>query len=79
LNLTDKFDIPSMIRLLSACPLLILITEDNQNCQLPGAKLALEATTKTYQFDHSLEKLKMDVEPHEPLRASPRHLDLPIE
>jgi hypothetical protein len=52
-----------MIRLLSACPLLILITEDNQNCQLPGAKLALEATTKTYQFDHSLEKLKMDVEP----------------
>ena len=78
-GITDEFDIPSMIRLFSPRPLLLLNTEDDQNCPLPGAKLAFEAATKTYQSDHSLEKLKIDVEPHEPHRATPRHLDMAIE
>lgn len=78
-RITDEFDIPSMIRLFSPRPLLLLNTEDDQNCPLPGAKLAFEAATKTYQSDHSLEKLKIDVEPHEPHRPIPRHLDMTIE
>ena len=78
-GITDEFDIPFMIRLFSPRPLLLLNTEEDQNCPLPGAKLAFEAATNTYRGDGALDKLKIDIEPHEPHRYTPRHMDMTIE
>jgi len=78
-GITDEFDIPSMIRLFSPRPLLVLNTEEDQNCPLPGAKLAFEAATNTYRGDGALDKLKIDIELHQPHRYTPKHMDMTIE
>ena len=78
-GIIDKFDCPSMIRLFAPRPLLLLNTENDQNCPLPGARLAFDAATKAYQSANALEKLKIDVAPNEPHRYTPEHVELTIE
>jgi len=78
-GITAEFDIPSMIRLFSPRPLLVLNTEEDQNCPLPGAKLAFEAAKNTYRGDGALDKLKIDIELHQPHRYTPKHMDMTIE
>ena len=77
-GITDEFDVPSMIRLFSPRPLLLLNTELDQNCPLPGAKIAFASAAKAYEADHAMDKFGFDVEPNEPHRATPRHLDMMI-
>lgn len=77
-GITDAYDFPSMIRLFSPRPLLLLNTELDQNCPLPGAKIAFASAAKAYEADHAMDKLGFDVEPNEPHRATPRHLDMMI-
>lgn len=78
-GITDKFDCPSMIRLFAPRPLLLLNTENDQNCPLPGAQLAFDAATKAYQTIDATDKLKIDVAPNEPHRFTPKHVELTIE
>ena len=78
-GITDKFDCPSMIRLFAPRPLLLLNTQNDQNCPLPGARLAFDAATKAYQSANALDKLKIDVAPNEPHRYTPKHVELTIE
>ena len=78
-GITSEFDCPSMIRLFSPRPLLLLNTEKDQNCPLQGAQLAFEAATNTYRSENALDKLKIDIEPNEPHRYTPRHIDMTIE
>ena len=78
-GITGEFDCPSMIRLFAPRPLLLLSTENDQNCPLPGAKLAFDAATATYRSCHALDKLKIDVAPNEPHRFTPKHMDMAIE
>ena len=77
-GITNEFDCPSMIRLFAPRPLLILNTENDQNCPLEGARVAFEAATKAYRSKNALNKLKIDVEPKEPHRFTPRHLEMTI-
>jgi dienelactone hydrolase len=77
-GITDEYDFPSMIRLFSPRPLLLLNTENDQNCPLPGAKIAFASALKAYEADHAIDKLMFDVEPNEPHRTTPRHLDMMI-
>jgi dienelactone hydrolase len=78
-GITGEFDCPSMIRLFAPRPLLLLNTENDQNCPLPGAQIAFDAATNFYQAENALDKLKIDIEPNEPHRYTPRHIDMTIE
>jgi hypothetical protein len=78
-GITDEFDCPSMIRLFAPRPLLLLNTENDQNCPLQGAQLAFEAVTNAYRSENALDKLKIDVEPNEPHRYTPRHIQMTID
>jgi dienelactone hydrolase len=78
-GITGEFDCPSMIRLFAPRPLLLLNTENDQNCPLPGAQIAFDAATDIYQSANALDRLKIDVEPNEPHRYTPRHADMTIE
>ena len=78
-GITNEFDCPSMIRLFAARPLLILNTEKDQNCPLPGAQLAFAAATAAYQSKNALEKLQIDVEPNEPHRFTAKHIEMAID
>jgi dienelactone hydrolase len=78
-GITGEFDCPSMIRLFAPRPLLLLNTEKDPNCPLPGAQIAFDAATNMYKAEKALDKLKIDVEPNEPHRYTPRHVDMTIE
>ncbi len=78
-GITGEFDCPSMIRLFAPRPLLLLSTENDQNCPLPGAKLAFDAATNSYQSENAPDKLKIDVEPNEPHRFTSKHVEMTIE
>ena len=78
-GITDEFDCPSMIRLFAPRPLLLLSTENDQNCPLPGALLTFEAATNVYKSAGALDKLKTDVEPNQPHRFTPKHTEMTIE
>jgi dienelactone hydrolase len=78
-GITNEFDCPSMIRLFAPRPLLILNTEKDQNCPLPGAQLAFDAATNVYRSKNALDKLQIDVEPNEPHRFTPKHMEMAID
>jgi dienelactone hydrolase len=78
-GITTEFDCPSMIRLFAPRPLLILSTEKDQNCPLPGAQMAFDAATKAYQSANALDKLQTDVEPNEPHRFTAKHIEMTID
>ncbi len=77
-GVTDEFDCPSMIRLFAPRPLLLLNNEKDQNCPLPGARLAFEAATNAYRSKNALNKLKIHVTPNEPHRFLPQHLEMTL-
>ena len=78
-GIMNEFDCPSMIRLFAPRPLLLLNTEKDMNCPLAGAQLAFDAATKAYRSKNSLGKLKIDVEPNEPHRFTPKHIEMTID
>jgi len=78
-GITDKFDCPSMIRLIAPRPLLILSTEKDQNCPLPGAEIAFQSAKEAFQSTNALDKLKIEVAPNEPHRFTPQHSDMMLE
>ena len=77
-GITGEFDCPSMIRLFAPRPLLVLSTENDPNCPLPGAKIAFANAQAAYQAQHAAAKLKMDIEPNQPHRFTPKHEDMTI-
>jgi dienelactone hydrolase len=78
-GITSEFDCPSMIRLFAPRPLLLLSTEKDPNNPLPGAQLAFDAATNVYRSENALDKLQIDVEPNEPHRFTPKHIEMAID
>ena len=72
-GITGEFDCPSMIRLFAPRPLLILNSEKDMNCPLPGATIAFKAATDAYESAHATDKLKIYVAPNTPHRVTPEH------
>ncbi|HTE12327.1 MAG TPA: acetylxylan esterase [Chitinophagaceae bacterium] len=77
-GITGEFDCPSMIRLFAPRPLLLLSTENDQNCPLPGAKLAFEAASQAYRSKNAMDKLKMDIAANEPHRFTAKHMEMAV-
>jgi hypothetical protein len=78
-GITGEFDCPSMIRLIAPRPLLVLSTENDQNCPLPGALIAFNSAKAVYSSANALDKLKMDVAANQPHRLTPEHLKMLYE
>lgn len=78
-NITDTFDCQSMIRLFAPRPLLVLSNEKDQNCPLPGAKIAFASATEVYRKADVLDRLKMDIAPNQPHRSTPAHLQMTLD
>ena len=78
-GITGAFDCPSMIRLFAPRPLLLLNTEKDANCPLPGAQLAFRSATDIYRSASAADKLKIDVAPNEPHRFTTSHMDMMFE
>ena len=78
-GITGEFDCPSMLRLIAPRPLLILSTEKDNNCPLPGAKIAFASAQAAYSAVGASDKLKIDIEPDQPHKAVPRQLAMAVE
>lgn len=78
-GITEEFDCPSMLRLLAPRPLLILSTEKDPNCPLPGAKIAYASALEAYGIKGATDKLKMDVAPHLAHRTTPEHEKMTLD
>ncbi len=77
-GITGEFDCPSMIRLFASRPLLVLSNEKDQNCPLPGAKIAFESAKVAYGATGS-DKLKMDIAANRPHGTTPQHTQMTID
>jgi dienelactone hydrolase len=62
-GMLDQFDCPSMLRLCAGRPLLILGGEDDPNCPLEGAKIAVAEAEKAYKEAKATDKLKVLIAP----------------
>jgi hypothetical protein len=78
-GITGEFDCPSVLRLIAPRPLLILSNEKDLNCPLPGAIIAFQSATAAYTAQDAAGKLKMDVEPNQPHRSTPAHIQMTLD
>lgn len=62
-GILDQFDCPSMLRLFAGRPLLILSGENDQNCPLPGAKIAFASAEQAFKEAKASDKLRIMVAP----------------
>jgi dienelactone hydrolase len=72
----DEFDVPSILRLVAPRPMLLLSTENDQNCPLPGAKLAFAEAEAAYRKAGASEKLTIDIAPDARHTVVPAHRQL---
>jgi dienelactone hydrolase len=75
----DEFDVPSILRLVAPRPMLLLSTELDQNCPLPGAKLAFAEAEAAYRKAGASDKLTIDVAPNARHQVVPAHRQLANE
>jgi len=62
-NITTEFDCPSMLRLMAPRALLVLGTENDPNCPLPGADIAYASAMQAYKGSNATDKIMRDVTP----------------
>ena len=78
-GITGEFDCPSMIRLFAPRPLLILSNENDENCPLPGAKIAYKLAEAEYEKVHASSRLTMDIAPKLKHMETPEHLKMTLD
>jgi len=78
-GITGEFDCPSMIRLIAPRHLLILSTEKDQNCPLPGAEIAYASAVAAYNELHATDNVKMDIAPNLGHQTTPIHLQMTLD
>jgi len=77
-GITGEFDCPSMLRLMAPRPMLVLSTEKDNNCPLPGAKIAFASAQVAYGSNAG-NQLKMDIELNKPHGSTPKHLQMTLD
>jgi acetyl esterase/lipase len=62
-NITGEFDCPSLLRLMAPRPLLVVGTENDPNCPLPGANIAYASAMQGYIVKKATDKISRDITP----------------
>ena len=70
-GILDQFDCPSMLRLFAGRPLLIANGDQDPNCPVEGARIAVEAAEEAYKAAGCPEKLKVMIAEGVPHRVTP--------
>jgi hypothetical protein len=78
-NITGEFDCPSMLRLMAPRAMLILGTENDPNCPLPGANIAYASATQTYRSKNATDKLMRDVTLKLFHTSTPEHFKMTLD
>jgi acetyl esterase/lipase len=78
-DITGEFDSPSMLRLMAPRAMLILGTENDPNCPLPGADIAYTSAIQTYGSKNATDKLKRDVTPKLFHTSTPEHFRMTLD
>lgn len=60
-GMLDQFDCPSMLRLYAGRPLLIIGGDEDPNCPIGGAKVAIASAEAAYKSAGASDKLKVDI------------------
>jgi len=78
-GITEQFDCPSMLRLAAGRPMLILSGEDDPNCPVGGAKIAVKEATEAYKKADATDKLKVVISPGVKHQVTAEHRQAALE
>jgi len=78
-NITGEFDCPSLLRLMAPRPLLVLGTENDPNCPLPGANIAYESAAQAYKSKGAADHMNRDVTPKLFHTSTPGHFKMTLD
>jgi len=78
-GITGEFDCPSMLRLMAPRAMLILGTENDPNCPLPGANIAYASAMQTYRSKNATDKVMRDVTPKLFHTSTPEHFKMTLD
>jgi hypothetical protein len=78
-NITGEFDCPSMLRLMAPRALLVVGTENDPNCPLPGANIAYASAMQAYVSKKATDKISRDVTPKLFHTSTPEHFKMTLD
>jgi acetyl esterase/lipase len=78
-NITGEFDCPSMLRLMAPRALLVVGTENDPNCPLPGANIAYASAMQAYASKKATDKISRDVTPKLFHTSTPEHFKMTLD
>jgi dienelactone hydrolase len=78
-GITGEFDCPSMLRLMAPRAMLIVGTENDPNCPLPGANIAYASALQSYASKGATGKIMRDVTPKLFHTSTPAHFQMTLD
>jgi dienelactone hydrolase len=78
-GITAEFDCPSMLRLMAPRAMLVVGTENDPNCPLPGANIAYASALKAYKQQNATDKIHRDVTPKLFHTSTPEHFKMTLD
>jgi len=78
-GITGEFDCPSLLRLMAPRALLVVGTEKDQNCPLPGADIAYASAMKVYKAENAVDKINRNVTPKLFHTSTPEHFKMTLD
>lgn len=78
-QITGEFDCPSLLRLMAPRALLVVGTENDPNCPLPGADIAYASAMAAYTSKNAADKINRDVTPKLFHTSTPEHLKMTLD
>jgi dienelactone hydrolase len=78
-GITNEFDCPSMLRLIAPRAMLIVGTENDPNCPLPGANIAYASALHVYASKGATDKIMRDVTPKLFHTSTPGHFKMTLD
>ena len=78
-NITGEFDCPSLLRLMAPRAMLIVGTENDPNCPLPGANIAYASAMQAYKLKNATDKIRRDLTPKLFHTSTPEHFKMTLD
>ena len=78
-GITGEFDCPSLLRLMAPRAMLVVGTQNDPNCPLPGADIAYAAATQAYASENATDKIMRDVTPKLFHTSTPAHFNMTLD